>query len=117
MMRPSALVWIGMIAVLAVALFLVSYRVQRLDKELAALDRQALAHQEAIHVLHAEWSYLNRPDRLADLSKRHLALEPVSVRHMITADGLGRLADSQTLQAAVPTLPAERALPLAETAR
>jgi hypothetical protein len=117
MIRPAVIVCIGVIAVLAVALFLVSYRVQRLDKELAALDRQALAHQEAIHVLRAEWSYLNRPDRLADLSKRYLPLEPVNVHHVITADALDRLATIDSQSGTVSTLPAKRATQRKETAR
>jgi cell division protein FtsL len=82
MIRPALILWIGMPAIVTIALLLVSYQVQRLENELDALERAAMAQQEEIHVLNAEWSFLNRPERLARLAARHLELAPVTPRQM-----------------------------------
>ncbi len=76
-MRPAALIWIALIATVMFGMFMVKYEVRDLDEGLADLDRQIVADREAVHVLRAEWSYLNRPERLADLADRHLELQPV----------------------------------------
>lgn len=85
MNRPAALVWIGAIVVMAITLFLITYEAQTVEKEIAALNREATAQQEAIHVLRAEWSYLNRPERLAALATRHLGLQSIAPAQMIAA--------------------------------
>jgi cell division protein FtsL len=96
MIRPATLIWIGLVVVIAVVLFLVKYEVKSLDDELAALQQDALAQQEAIHVLRAEWSYLNRPERLAELAERHLDLEPVGPGQLVAFDPWLESAPNQT---------------------
>ena len=83
MIRPALILWIGLPAIVTIALLLVSYQVKGLENELAALERAALAQQKEIHVLNAEWSFLNRPERLARLAERHLDLAPVAPTQMI----------------------------------
>ena len=83
MIRPALILWIGLPLIVTIALLLVSYQVKDLENELAALDRAALAQQEEIHVLKAEWSFLNRPERLARLAARHLDLGPVTPTQFI----------------------------------
>ena len=73
---------------LGVALFLIKYEVQTREEQLAALQREILANQEALHVLEAEWSYLNRPDRLESLVRRHLDLVPMDTRRVGQLDRL-----------------------------
>jgi cell division protein FtsL len=68
-------------------LFHVKYKVQALEEELARLNSQIVHEQEQLHVLRAEWAYLNRPERLEDLNSRFLGLAPV------TPAQLGRLSD------------------------
>jgi len=46
-----------------------SYRVQSLEQEADPGERDNLGEQETIHLLHAEWSYLNEPTRLAELTR------------------------------------------------
>jgi cell division protein FtsL len=82
MIRPALILWIGLPAIVTIALLLVSYQVQGLENELERLEREAVAQQEEIHVLNAEWSFLNRPDRLARLAERHLDLAPATPRQM-----------------------------------
>ncbi len=78
MIRPLTLIAVGLIALMSVALFQVKYEVRDLEVDLSVLNKQALADEEAIQVLKAEWSFLNRPDRLQALAERHLELEPVA---------------------------------------
>ncbi len=82
MIRPALILWIGLPAIVTIALLLVSYQVQQLENELDRLEREAIAQQEEIHVLNAEWSFLNRPERLSRLASRHLDLGPVTPRQL-----------------------------------
>ncbi|MBU0726486.1 MAG: energy transducer TonB [Alphaproteobacteria bacterium] len=79
-MRQTFLLWIFLIGGAGVALFLLKYEVQEREEQLARLNSQIIRDQEAIQILRAEWSYLNRPDRLADLARRYLDLEPVTAK-------------------------------------
>jgi len=72
MIRPAIMMWIGLAVLGAAALFFVKFEVQTLDEQLADLTIEKRAHEEAIHVLNAEWSYLNRPERLARLARRQI---------------------------------------------
>lgn len=81
-MRRSTILWFLIATCLGVALFLVKHEVQRREEQLAQLHRQILSSQEAIHVLEAEWSYLNRPDRLEALVRRHLDLVPLDTQRL-----------------------------------
>jgi len=81
-MRRSTILWFLVAACLGVALFLVKYEVQSREEQLAELHRDILENQEALHVLEAEWSYLNRPDRLESLVRRHLDLVPMDKRRV-----------------------------------
>jgi hypothetical protein len=77
MMRPTVIASIGAIVLAMLALFIVKYEVKDLEQELAVLNDDKQRHVESIRVLRSEWSYLNRPERIADLADRHLVLEPV----------------------------------------
>ena len=77
MKATSTVLWAGLIGAMIFGLFQLKYAVQAREDELARLNRDLIASEEAIHVLHAEWSYLNRPGRLAVLAERHLGLRPM----------------------------------------
>ncbi len=94
MMRLSTLFWIGLGIALIFGVFHLKREVHSLEEELTRLSRDILAEQEAIQVLQAEWSYLNRPARLRELAQRHLDLGPMKPTQ------IGRLAD-------LPARPAE----------
>ena len=46
-----------------------NYRTQEAIKEVRNLHAQIGAQHERLRMLNAEWAYLNRPDRLADLAE------------------------------------------------
>jgi hypothetical protein len=78
MIRISAIVWVVVLALLGIGLFQVKYNVQSKERELREVRRQIETNLSAIHVLEAEWSYLNDPLRLADLARRHTELVPTT---------------------------------------
>lgn len=89
-MKTYAIVgWVLLIVVAGYAMLHVSMEVEGLEDQLSDLNRQAMQEQEAIHVLRAEWSYLNRPDRLSELSRELLPnLQPPAVNQITTMEQL-----------------------------
>lgn len=65
------------------AVFFVSHEVGALDARLDELNRQIDADYDALHVLRAEWGYLNQPQRLEALAARHLDLVPLAGTQMV----------------------------------
>jgi hypothetical protein len=99
MIRISAIIWIVVLALLGVGLFQVKYNVQTKERELRDVRRQIEANYNAMHVLEAEWSYLNDPLRLADLARRHTGLVPT------TPGQIGDFADLPPRIEDAPTTP------------
>ena len=73
---------------ISLILFSVKYQVQDLEQELRDLNRAIVADREALHVLRAEWAYLNDPARLSQTAAKYFALEPVRPDQLATFDGL-----------------------------
>lgn len=74
--RLSALISLGLATTMGAALFITSEHVQRKEKDLAALQDKLGYEHDAMRVLNAEWTYLNRPDRLEQLAHSYLQLAP-----------------------------------------
>jgi len=70
------------VAVLAIGLYLVKYAVQDVQRDVATLKTQLASEKESLHLLSAEWAYLNRPERLRALADRHLDLVPIDSRQI-----------------------------------
>jgi hypothetical protein len=98
MIRPGNIFWVGLAFTLGYGLYHLKHEVKALEDELFRLNRQILAEQQAIHVLRAEWSYINQPQRLQSLTQRHLDLQPTKPAQ------IGTLA-------ALPARPAEAPAP------
>lgn len=103
MKRAAAFVWLLAIALAALGLFHVKFEVQRLEQELSHEQRLILDHQEAIHVLKAEWSFLNQPTRISKLAARHLGFAPMSGRQVVQVQELPlrRAREKQTSETAL----------------
>lgn len=86
MKRYSLLMWIVIFGASAVGLFHIKHNVQNLKRDIIEVNRQLDADNDAIHVLRAEWSYLNQPERLRTLAARHLDLAPIEVAQIKSLD-------------------------------
>lgn len=85
MIRPAMLLIVLLAVSLSLTLFVVKYQVQDLEEELVGYNRSITEDRQAIHVLKAEWSYLNQPARLKNLAERHLGLAVVETEQVGTA--------------------------------
>ncbi len=91
MARQTTLLFALMAVGISLTLFLVKYRVQDLEDQLLSIERTVAEDRQAIHVLNAEWSHLNEPNRLRDLAERHLGLVPLKTGQIATPFGLDGL--------------------------
>jgi hypothetical protein len=82
MIRFASLLWLALVAVTGFTTFKVKYTVQDIEDELNKVRRQTVAEQQEIHVLRAEWTALNQPERLADLNRRFLSLASVAPKQL-----------------------------------
>lgn len=85
-MRQSTIALILLTVAVGVGLFLIKYRVQSLEVELRDLNRDIAADRQLIHVLKAEWSHFNEPDRLRTLAGRHLDMIPIQSEQVVQSD-------------------------------
>jgi hypothetical protein len=113
MIRISAIVWVVVLALLGIGLFQVKYNVQSKERDLREVRRQIEANYNAVHVLQAEWSYLNDPLRLADLTRRHTGLVPTTPGQIGDFASLPLRIDDLPL---TPEVPAEPQPPLVSSA-
>jgi len=88
MSRLAAFVIFALAGLTAVATFMVKHEVQRLEEQLAESHHRIVGAEEKLHVLKAEWSYLNQPERLADLAQRHLGLKAATPRQLVRFEDL-----------------------------
>lgn len=72
MIRIMVALWSVLAVGVGVGLFLLKHEVQSLEDDLNRINRDIQARQESIHVLKAEWSFLNDPARLRRLAETHL---------------------------------------------
>ncbi len=84
MLRISTALCILLLLAGAFGLYRVKYTVHDLREEVHQLESQVLEERESLHVMRAEWAYLNRPERLRHLASKYL--------HMVPLDG-SQLAD------------------------
>jgi cell division protein FtsL len=93
---------LGLVA-LAYVIYQVKYETRALDAEIASLDKQIDEERDAIAVLRAEWSLLNRPERIERLAKKYLKLAPAKPLQLVTVDTVSdRDFDRDRIEVAAP---------------
>ncbi|MBK1663968.1 hypothetical protein CKO10_05555 [Rhodospirillum rubrum] len=88
MIRPIHIIWAALIMGIGTALFMVAYEVDAKEKELTRLHADIRRTTESMHVLRAEWSFLNDPTRLDRLATDHLGLQPIRPEQYVTVASL-----------------------------
>jgi len=120
MKRPAALILFALSIFAGGALFSVAFEVSELDDRLIALNEEITRDRDAIHVLRAEWSYLNQPERLESLSRRYLDLQPLKGSQFSEIAALPMRPLPGIVPAAAPpeeAAPAEPDTPIANAAQ
>jgi cell division protein FtsL len=78
---------LGLVA-LAYVIYQVKYEARALDEEIASLNKDIDTERDGLAVLRAEWSLLNRPERIERLAEKFLKLAPVQPRQLVTLDSV-----------------------------
>ena len=104
-MNFRLLVHMVCVAALAMGLYLVKYSVEDVQRELATKKTELAAEKESLHLLNAEWAYLNRPDRLRALSDKHLDLVPLDSRQIDQVQAIPAAARSDEAATATSASP------------
>jgi cell division protein FtsL len=107
---------LGLVAI-AYVIYQVKYETRALDAQILSLNKKIEEERDAISVLRAEWSLLNRPERIERLAKKYLKLEPAKPSQLVTVDTVserdfdrtrGEVAEQQAAQIK-PKKPAPKA--------
>jgi cell division protein FtsL len=108
---------LGLVA-LACIIYQVKYQARGLDTDIAALGKQIDDERDAIAVLRAEWSLLNRPERIERLAQKYLKLAPAKPLQLVTLDTVSdRDFDRTRVEVAAPAPEAKPAKPAVKPAR
>src|SRR6476659_8746458 len=74
------------LVVLAYVIYQVKYDTRSLDVDIASLSKDIEAERDSVAVLRAEWSLLNRPERIERLAEKYLDLAPARPQQLVTLD-------------------------------
>jgi hypothetical protein len=103
MIRRATMVWFTLAAIAGYAMYHLKYEVIALEDELAARNSEILTYQEGLHVLRAEWAYLNEPSRLQQLAERYLDLRPLTPADEVEVSALLVRGGPESPAATIPT--------------
>lgn len=84
----ATMVWAVLAGISGAGLFLLKSEVQAQEQRLAALNKDIADTQQSIHVLKAEWSYLNDPLRLRTEAQNLLGLHPLKPSQIGSIDSI-----------------------------
>lgn len=105
---------------IGVGLFVVKHEVKEQESRLRELNSEIQHNQEAIHVLKAEWSYLNDPGRLRHLSEKFLSMKVMGASQVVDIRSLQKqpmVAAAQPLKAPPAVVKTAEQPPKADSAK
>ena len=88
MMRILNICVIVALVLAAADVYKIKYESTLQAERVGKLRAEVRREQDAIATLRAEWSKLDRPDRIQELAQRHLTLKPLETRQYDTLDRL-----------------------------
>ncbi len=80
----ARLALIVIFAAMATSMFVIKNKVIALENHLEQINTRIKDDQKALHVLKAEWTYLNDPARIRSLSSRHAKMKPLRAEQIIS---------------------------------
>lgn len=84
-MRVFNLLLAGALAALVYTIYGLKHESRELGQRIAEVKLSIRAERDAVAVLRAEWSHLNRPKRIERLARKHLGLKPLKAKQFLTA--------------------------------
>ena len=75
---------IVLFAAMATGMFVIKNEVIALENDLERINAKIKEDQNALHVLKAEWTYLNDPTRIRNLSEHHVHMKPLRGEQIIS---------------------------------
>lgn len=82
------LLFLGLAVGSGVQLFVLKYRVLDKEEELKAIHRQILGDSREIHILKADWAFLNDPNRLRALIATQKEFKPIGATQIVDVSEL-----------------------------
>ena len=111
--RISLVIWLIVAGGVAFGLYQLKYEVQHLEQELSSVRQDIRDNRNALHVLEAEWSYLNRPARIERLAEKHLDMQATTPRQVAAVTQLQpRITQQMPTQAVRAERPTMDGVPL-----
>jgi cell division protein FtsL len=86
MLRFVNICFVLALVALAYVIYEVKYQSRALDEDIAALRKEIETERDAVAVLRAEWSLLNRPERIERLAEKYLKLGAPRPSQLVTLD-------------------------------
>lgn len=80
--------WFMLLCVVCFGCFILKNRVHALETELSRINHDIQNNVKTIHILKAEWSLLNSPERLRQLTQEHTGLNKVRAEQIINYSAL-----------------------------
>lgn len=91
MKRNTVIIGTIAIGISIFGLFQVKYKVYNLKRDLMEINRQLAADKDSIRVLKAEWAYLNKPERIQQLSGKYLQMDNIKIANVYKGDQVDNL--------------------------
>lgn len=113
MRLATATAWVILPIVAGAGLYFVKMRVESQEQRLVSLQKQIVDTRASIHVLKAEWSFLNDPVRLREEAERNLGMHPISPRQIISFDQIPMPDANPAPVAAIAPVPTPASHPVA----
>ena len=97
MIIRSAILWSSLAILAGTGVLLMKNEVETEERHLLHIKKSIVATEQSLHVLRAEWSYLNDPLRLRLQAEKHLGLKPMRANQIMTLEQIPRLGDSPSI--------------------
>lgn len=76
---------------LTYGIYQIKYDTRDQDIRVAELRRTIQEERDSVAILRAEWSHLNRPERVERLARKHLGLEPLKSQQIMSSEQLASI--------------------------